>query len=143
MFNSFIAAEKFVKEHNIRMVDLKFSDLAGRWHHVTISSGEFTQQLMIDGIGFDGSSVGLKSVKSGDMALIPDLSTGIIDPFWEIPTLSFISNTVEADTKALFQDDPREVARRAEATLIGSKLATHSLWGPEFEFYILNEIAYD
>jgi glutamine synthetase len=77
------------------------------------------------------------------MALIPDLSTAVLDPFWEIPTLSFISNTVEADTKILFQDDPREVARRAENSLKNSKLATHSLWGPEFEFYILNELVYE
>jgi glutamine synthetase len=143
MFNSFSAAENFIKEHNIRMVDLKFSDLAGRWHHVTISAVEFTQQLLTNGVGFDGSSVGLKSVKSGDMALIPDLSTGVIDPFWDIPTISFISNTVEADTKVNFQDDPREVARKAETILSQSGIATHSLWGPEFEFYILNRIAYE
>ncbi len=77
------------------------------------------------------------------MALIPDLSTAVIDPFWETPTLSFISNTVEADTKILFQDDPREVARRAEKSLKDSKFATHSLWGPEFEFYILTELVYE
>lgn len=143
MFNSYSEAEKFIKEHQIRMVDLKFSDLAGRWHHVTISSSEFTPQLLSNGVGFDGSSVGLKSVKSGDMALIPDLSTGVIDPFWEVPTISFISNTVEADSKLLFQDDPRVIARKAEAVLTDSKLATHSLWGPEFEFYILDEISFE
>jgi glutamine synthetase len=143
MFNSFIEAEKFINEHNILMIDLKFSDLAGRWHHVTITKHEFNTDLMDEGIGFDGSSVGLKSVKSGDMALIPDLSTGVIDPFWDTPTLSFICNTVEADSKVPFQDDPRQVAQRAENLLFESKLATHSMWGPEFEFYILNNIAFE
>ena len=80
--------------NGIRMVDLKFSDLWGRWHHVTISAQEFKPALMKAGVGFDGSSVGLKSVKSGDMALIPDLTTGSMDPFCEVPTLSFFCNTI-------------------------------------------------
>ena len=59
------------------------------------------------GVGFDGSSVGLRSVKSGDMALIPDLTTGCLDPFWDVPTLSFICFTVEADSKRLYFRDPQ------------------------------------
>jgi glutamine synthetase len=141
MFNSFAEAEKYIDENSILIIDLKFSDLAGRWHHVTITRHEFTPELMQDGIGFDGSSVGLKSLKSGDMALIPDLSTGVLDPFWDTPTMSFICNTVEADSKVLFQDDPRQIARRAEKMLVDSQIATHSMWGPEFEFYILNSVA--
>jgi glutamine synthetase len=142
MFQTFAEAEKYIDEHGILMIDLKFCDLTGRWHHVTITKHEFTPELMNEGIGFDGSSVGLKSVKSGDMALIPDLSTAVIDHFWETPTISFLCNTVEADTKVSFQDDPRQIARRAEKLLVDSKIASHSLWGPEFEFYILNKIHY-
>jgi glutamine synthetase len=141
MFKDFAAAAAFVREHNVRMVDLKFSDLWGRWHHVTISASEFTPRLMEGGVGFDGSSVGLKSIKSGDMALIPDLTTGFLDPFWEVPTLSFICNTVEADTKALFPNDPREIVRRAEKYLQSTGVASHSRWGPEFEFYIFTKVS--
>ncbi len=47
MFNSFSEAEKFIKDHGIRMVDLKFSDLAGRWHHVTISSSRVYRTTLI------------------------------------------------------------------------------------------------
>jgi glutamine synthetase len=140
MFNNFQAAAEFVRENEVRMIDLKFSDLWGRWHHVTISASEFVPNLMTAGIGFDGSSVGLKSVKSGDMALVPDLSTGFMDPFWEVPTLSFICNTVEADTKLLFSSDPREITRRAENYMRSSGIADESRWGPEFEFYIFDKI---
>ena len=66
---NFDVAAAFVRENAIRMIDLKFSDLWGRWHHVTLSASEFTPNLMVAGIGFDGSSVGLRSVKSGDMVL--------------------------------------------------------------------------
>ena len=42
MFQDFSAAAAFVREHGIRMIDLKFTDLWGRWHHVTLSATEFT-----------------------------------------------------------------------------------------------------
>jgi glutamine synthetase len=143
MFKTFIEAEEYINVNKILMIDLKFVDLSGRWHHVTITKHEFKADLMDEGIGFDGSSVGLKSVKSGDMALVPDLSTGFIDPFWETPTLSFICNTLEADSKAFFRDDPRQIACKAEKMLVDSKIASQSLWGPEFEFYILNQVSYE
>lgn len=143
MFKTFAEADKFIKEHSVRMVDLKFTDLWGRWHHVTISATEFIPSLMQAGVGFDGSSVGLKSVKSGDMSLIPDLSTGFLDPFYESPTLSFICDTVEADTKKPFFKDPRQIAQRAEAALKKFGLADKSVWGPEFEFYIFDSASFE
>lgn len=141
MFKQFQDASNFIKENHIRSLDLKFCDLWGRWHHVTISSKEFSPEMMQSGIGFDGSSIGLKNVKSGDMALIPDLKTGFLDPFWDYPTLSFICQIVEADTKSQFLQDPRNILIRAEEYLIKSGIASESRWGPEFEFYIFSEIA--
>jgi glutamine synthetase len=76
------------------------------------------------------------------MALIPDLSTAFIDIFWEIPTLSFICNTVEADSKMLFRDEPRKISRKAEKFLQETQIADQSIWGPEFEFYIFNEVSF-
>lgn len=140
MFRNFTDATAFIREHEVRMVDLKFTDMWGRWHHVTISASEFVPELMTDGVGFDGSSVGFKSVKSGDMVLLPDLSTGFLDPFWDIPTLSFICNTYEADTKEMFASDPREIVRRAENYMRSSEIAADSLWGPEFEFYVFEQV---
>jgi len=125
------------------MVDLKFIDLWGQWHHLTIPRSQFTGDLLEAGVGFDGSAVGLKSVKAGDMVLVPELGTGFIDPFWDAPTLSFICTTLEADTKADFPDDPRNIARRAEQYLVDTGIADRSLWGPEFEFYVFDSIAYE
>jgi glutamine synthetase len=125
------------------MVDLKFTDLWGRWHHLTLPVTQFTPVLMEEGVGFDGSAVGLKSVKAGDMVLVPDLSTGFIDPFWEATTLSFICSTLEADTKEAFANDPRNVARRAEEYMVQTGVADRSLWGPEFEFYLFDHVTYE
>jgi glutamine synthetase len=143
MFATFKEARRFVETHDVQMVDLKFTDLWGRWHHLTIPEGQFTPSLVKAGVGFDGSAVGLKSVKAGDMVLVPELSTGFIDPFWDVSTLSFICTTLEADTKAVFPNDPRNIARRAEACLVESGIADRSLWGPEFEFYVFDSVAYE
>ncbi len=143
MFSSLEDARHYIETHDIQMVDLKFTDLWGRWHHLTVPETQFTSTLMEAGVGFDGSAVGLKSVKAGDMVLVPDLSTGFADPFCEAPTLSFICTTLEADTKAAFHSDPRNIARRAEQYLIDTGIADRSKWGPEFEFYVFDAVSYE
>lgn len=81
MFSNLDQAQKYVADNQIEVIDLKFCDLWGRWHHLTIPSSQFAPDLMTQGIGFDGSSVGLKSVKAGDMVLVSDLATGFVNPF--------------------------------------------------------------
>ncbi len=143
MFTTLEEIRTYVCDHHFRMIDLKFSDLHGRWHHVTVPAREFNEHLMRDGVGFDGSAVGLKSVKAGDMVLLPDLATGFRDPFWEAPTLSFICSAYEADTKLPFSRDPRNIAKHAEEYLQKIGVADESRWGPEYEFYIFDNVAFE
>ena len=143
MFSNFDEAQKYVRDQQFKMIDLKFSDLHGRWHHVTVPASQFNEMLMRDGVGFDGSSVGLKSVKSGDMVLLPDLATAFRDPFWEAPTLSFVCSAFEADTKLPFPRDPRNIAKRAEEYMQETGIADESRWGPEYEFYIFDNVAFE
>ena len=142
MFESFDAAAAFIGDRSVAMVDLKFCDLPGRWRHVTLPSPRFTSDLLESGVGVDGSSLGLKSVKSGDLVLVPDLSTGFLDPFCELPTLSFLCRALEADTRSPVPDDPRTVAFRAEQALRATGIGERSLWGPEFEFYVFDGVSY-
>ena len=143
MFTHFQEAQAFVREHKFQSIDLKFSDLGGRWHHVTIPAREFTEHLLRDGVGFDASAVGLKPLKAGDMVLLPDLATAFADPFWEAPTLSFICSAFEADTKNPFSRDPRNMARRAEEYLREVGVGDESRWGPEYEFYVFENVAFE
>ena len=143
MFTTLEEVQKYIRDQHFKMIDLKFSDLLGRWHHVTVPAREFKDAVMRDGVGFDGSAVGLKSVKAGDMVLRPDLSTGFRDPFWDAPTLSFICSAYEADTKLPFARDPRNIAQRAEDYLRQLGIADESRWGPEYEFYIFDNVAFE
>ncbi len=143
MFADIKQAQAYIQERQFKMVDLKFSDLAGRLHHVTVPAGQFNEQLMRDGVGFDASSVGLKPVKAGDMILLPDLSTAFQDPFWQVPTLSFICSAFEADTKLAFSRDPRNMTIRAGQYMKELGIADESRWGPEYEFYVFNSVAFE
>ena len=141
MFKTFDEAKLFIGEHDYRMIDLKFTDMWGNWHHVTIPASQFTEEMMRDGVGFDGSSVGLKSVKSGDMVLLPDLASAFADPFCKFATLSFICSAYEADTKRPFAFDPRNICLRAEDFLRSTGIADGSVWGPEYEFYVFSDVS--
>jgi glutamine synthetase len=133
----------YTRDNHVQMVDLRFVDLFGVWHHVTIPASEVTAGLTSAGVPFDGSSIpGFKSVHAGDLVLVPDVSTALIDPFWDQCTVGLICNVAEAGTLNPFGNDPRTVAKRAEACLTDNKIAEGSLWGPEFEFYIFDKIVY-
>ncbi|MFH1250184.1 MAG: type I glutamate--ammonia ligase [bacterium] len=143
MFASTEEVSAFVRQNEIRFIDLKFINLIGGLHHITIPFQQFNQQLMESGVGFDASSTpGFKTVESGDMVLIPDLSTGFIDPFFQHHTLSFLCNIAEADTKKPFHRDPRYIATIAEEYLASTGIASESRWGPEFEYYIFDAVEF-
>ncbi len=142
MFEDIGQVQQYIRDEAIEMVDLKFCDLDGRWHHVAMPAARLDSRLCEHGVGFDGSSVGFAALESGDMAAAPDLRTGFRDPFCEIPTLSFLCNIIEADTHQPSLLDPRGIARRAEAYLRESGVATESLWLPELEFYLFDRVLY-
>ena len=142
MFQDFDEAKAFIQEQGVRMVDLKYTDLWGRWHHVTVPASQFTQELVEEGVGFDASSVGLKPLKSGDMVTVPDLSTGFMDPYWEAPTLSFLCSAREADSRKEFARDPRNIAMKAENYLLSTGIADTCFVGPEAEFFIFDDVRF-
>jgi glutamine synthetase len=141
MFNSNSKVLAYIKDESIKMVDFKFSNLYGGWHHITIPGSRITEQLLENGVGFDSSSTpGFRNLEAGDMSLVPDLTTAFIDPFCDERTLSFICNIVEADTKQRFHRCPRFIAEKAEDYLRTCGVADRSLWGPEFEFNVFDSV---
>jgi len=116
MFQDFEAAQAFVRERRIEVVDLKFCDVWGRWHHVTIPSARFNPGTMEKGVGFDGSSVGFKTVSAGDMVMVPDLATGFVIRL-EVPALSFICTTSRRTPASGSRTTPATSLANAEAQL--------------------------
>ncbi len=131
------------KEKNIKIVDLKFMDLPGMWQHFSLMVDELSEDLFEEGIGFDGSSIrGFQAINESDMLLFPDPATALVDPVCQIPTLSITCNIKDPITLENYTRDVRYIAQKAEAYLQSTGIADISYWGPEAEFYLLNDIRY-
>ncbi len=131
------------KENNVKVVDLKFMDLPGMWQHFSIMVDELSEDLFTEGIGFDGSSIrGFQAINESDMLLFPDPATALVDPVCQIPTLSITCNIKDPITLENYTRDVRHIAQKAEAYLQSTGIADTSFWGPEAEFYLLNDIRY-
>ena len=64
--------------------------------HLSLPLVEFTEKNILDGYGFDGSSIrGFKAIEESDMLLISDPNTAYVDPFCKIPTLTIMCNVLE------------------------------------------------
>jgi glutamine synthetase len=134
---------RFMIDEQVKFVDVRFSDLPGGWHHLTIPANQFTEDSFESGIGFDASSLrGWAAINESDMLLIPDPERFWIDPFYEEPTLCMFAGVVDPISKEAYDLDPRSVAARAESYLRFTKLADQVFFGPEAEFFIFDNVSY-
>ena len=137
-------AINLAQEKKAEIVDIKFMDFIGTWQHFSVPLSEYNEDIFEDGLGFDGSSIrGWQAINSSDMLVIPDPNTATIDPFCEVPTLSLICNIVDPLTKEDYSRDPRNIARKAEAYVKSSGAGDTAFFGPEPEFFILDDVRYD
>jgi glutamine synthetase len=133
---------QLIKQEKIISIDLKYTDLKGYGYHITFPARNL-EAIMKEGIPFDGSSIpGLKSVESGDMILLPDLESAIIDPFSEHKQMRILAYICDAETRIGVKKDPRSVAKRTHEYLKSTDIADESFWIPEFEFYLFDEAYY-
>ena len=127
-----------------RMIDLRFTDLPGLWHHISFPIAQLQEKSFEDGFGIDGSSIrGWAAIHESDMLLVPDPSTALLDPFRDVPTLSMIGDIIDPITKQQYPRDPRYVAKKAEAYLGFTGVADVAYFGAEAEFFIFDNIRFD
>jgi glutamine synthetase len=133
-----------IKDNGIEFIDLKFTDVPGMWQHMTMPVELFDEEMFIEGVGFDGSSIrGFQRIEESDMLLRPDPTTAFIEPFTDDPTLSFICNVKDPVSLQLYSRDPRYIAQKAERYIEGQGIADAAYFGPEAEFYIFDDVRYD
>ncbi|HYF77243.1 MAG TPA: type I glutamate--ammonia ligase [Symbiobacteriaceae bacterium] len=133
---------ELIRERGIKMIDVKFVDLPGVFHHLTVPTAVIDEDVLETGLPFDGSSIrGFRGIAESDMVLLPDLNTVVFDPFVEGPTLSMFADVKEPGLKD-YARDPRGVAKRAESFLKNSGIADVSFWGPEIEFFMFDNVRF-
>ncbi|MBW5408232.1 glutamate--ammonia ligase [Morganella morganii] len=132
-----------MKEHNVKFVDLRFTDTKGKEQHVSIPAHQVDEDFFEDGKMFDGSSMaGWKGINESDMVLMPIAESALIDPFFEVPALVLRCDVLEPNTMQGYDRDPRSIAKRAEDFLRTSGIADTVLFGPEPEFFLFDDIRF-
>ena len=135
---------EMAKAKNAVMLDLKFMDFPGTWQHFSVPISEMDESTFEEGYGFDGSSIrGWQPINASDMLVIPDPATAQMDPFTAHPTITMICDIADPLTKEPYSRDPRYIAKKAEKYLKSTGLGDTAYFGPEAEFFILDDIQYD
>ena len=135
---------KEIKDLDVKMVDMRFTDMPGTTHHFTIPIKFLDEDIFEDGLGFDGSSVrGFQAIENSDMIVTPDVTSAYIDPFFSEKTIVFYCDIKDPITKESYTRDPRNIAKKAEGYLKTSGIGDTAFFGPEAEFFIFNDVKYD
>jgi glutamine synthetase len=127
---------KFVKEHDVRIIHLWFTDILGMLKSFGITPHQL-EEALDEGLGFDGSSVeGFARIYESDLIATPDISTFQILP-WKIDGQAagrIICNILNPD-QTPYEGDPRWVLHRA-LRRVESEGYTFYV-GPELEYFYL------
>jgi len=133
-----------IKEHDVKFVDFRFTNPAGKWQHTAQTVETVDEELLHEGIMFDGSSIaGWKNISESDMNLRPDLTTAIMDPFTAQPTLIITCDTYEPTTGQPYNRCPRGVAKAALKYMQSTGVADTAYFGPEAEFFIFDDVRWN
>lgn len=135
---------KAMKENDVRYVDFRFTDMNGKWQHVTFDASLVNEDLFEEGVMFDGSSIaGWKAINESDMMLVPDVTTAIMDPFFAASTMVISCDVHDPISGKPYERDPRSIAKAAEAYLKTSKVGDAAYFGPEAEFFVFDDVRFN
>ena len=134
----------YIKENDVKFLDIRFTDLPGVQQHFNIPASTVDEDFFVNGQLFDGSSIrGFASIHESDMQLIPDVSTAYIDQFRDEKTLIMVFDIFNPRTGEVYSKDPRQVAKKAEKFLASTGIADTAFFAPEAEFYIFDDVRYE
>jgi glutamine synthetase len=134
---------EMIKEHSVEYVDLRFTDMKGKWQHTAQHVSTIGEDAFVDGIMFDGSSIaGWKAINESDMILMPDAETAVMDPFTAKPQLILFCDIVEPSTGQGYSRDPRSTAKRLEEYVKSSGAGDTIVCGAEAEFFIFDSVRF-
>ena len=134
----------FIKETDVKFVDIRFTDMPGVQQHFNIPAAMADEDFFEVGQMFDGSSIrGFAGIAESDMQLIPDVTTAYIDQFRAERTLIIVCDIFNPRTGEIYSKDPRQVAKKAEQYLSSTGIADTAFFAPEAEFYILDSVRYE
>jgi len=144
MFKNADEVLTYIREEDVKFVDVRFCDLPGVMQHFNVPAQGLDVSFFTDGQMFDGSSIrGFQAIHESDMKLVPDVTTAYLDPFRVEKTLNINFSIRDPFTNEAYSRDPRNVAAKAEAYLQATGIADTVYFGPEAEFYIFDDVRFE
>ena len=144
MIMSLDSLTRAIEQHEAKFIDLRFTDMVGIEHHVSVPVGAIEPDLFTEGKMFDGSSIdGWQKINASDLALVPDITTLMLDPFFQDSTLALRCLVRDPLTQLDYEYDPRVIARRAEVYLVNTGIADQVFFGPEPEFFLFDDVRWN
>ncbi len=135
---------KFIKDEDVKFLDIRFTDLPGIQQHFNIPASTVDEEFFSVGQLFDGSSIrGFQGIEESDLQLIPDPTTAYVDPFRTEKTLIMLFDIYNPRNGEIYDRDPRQVAKKAEKYLASTGIADTAFFAPEAEFYIFDDVRYE
>lgn len=144
MFTTAQEVLDFIKNEDIKFVDIRFCDLPGVQQHFNLPAKAIDEDFFINGQMFDGSSIrGFQGIAESDMQLIPDVTSCYVDPFRLEKTLVVTGSIVNPRTGESYHRDPRGVAERAEEYLKSTGIADTAFFASEAEFFVFENVQHE
>ena len=127
----------FVKENGIGMINFMYPAADGRLKtlNFVITDEAYLHSILTVGERVDGSSL-FPFVEAGnsDLYVIPRLRTAFVDPFAELPTLSFLCSFFNKDGQRL-ESSPEYTLYKAKKAFTEATGMTYEAMG-ELEYYV-------
>ncbi|HKM61251.1 MAG TPA: glutamine synthetase beta-grasp domain-containing protein [Acidisphaera sp.] len=119
-----------IKDSKIQTIDLRLTDLPGRWQRIAVPPSILERDTFENGIEVSSSTC-LQEISANGMRLIPDPTSAFLDPFSETPTLVLIAVNRDPLTGKGDPRDPRSIAQKAEAYVQTSQIGDTANFGLE------------
>lgn len=130
---------KYIKEQDIRFIDYNFSDLHGKWNHMSLCAKSFTKDSLEHGITLNDNS---------GKILRPDIARVSYDPFAAQRTIKVFCDVYDSDSSEHLKDspfalDPRGTVKRARKYLQESSIADDIYFAPDVSFFVFDDVRFE
>ena len=143
MFKNSAEIFAYIKKEDVKLIDVRFTDLPGIQHHFNVPVESFDEAVFTEGLMFDGSSIrGFQSIHESDMKLLPVPSSAFIDPFRDQKTLVILFSVHNPVDNSAYSRDPRGVVAKAVEYMRSLGFADTAFFAPEAEFYVFDSVRF-
>lgn len=128
---------ELARNQDIQFVDLVYAPFIGPPRHQTVPVNALTPAAFEQGIARINPLSGQREL------LKPDPSTGVLDPFYQHPTLRVLCDLLDGEVGGPSRIDTRGFVQRAVQTFCGSNDVDAVHFAPQVEFFLFDQACFD